>query len=260
MGRPEPEQTVIGVDMEYLSTTFAIPDQLRDWKGLVTLPDIREHSRSGYLLPAEGGRWQAIIGERHLTTDRSASIDGFRELARTLRTQTIYDAITRAESLDTVHRFKFPENVWHHFDRLAEFPERLLPLGDAMCRFNPIYGQGMAVAAQQAAALRTLLQQRVHAASPLTGLQHNHLAAAVPVIDAAWSLSAIPDFAHPSTRGDRPADLEDRLRFTSGLYRLGARDPSVHKLLDSIRHLIVSPVALRDPELVRRVEAEMASA
>ena len=92
---------------------------------------------------------------------------------------------------------------------------------------------------------------------PLGGLGQAFLAGIQPLIADAWSQSAVPDFAHPQTRGERPADLENSLRFGGGLLRLAGRDPAVHKLMMRVRQLVEPRSALGDPELVRRVESGM---
>jgi 2-polyprenyl-6-methoxyphenol hydroxylase-like FAD-dependent oxidoreductase len=116
--------------------------------------------------------------------------------ARQLRTPTIYDAIKDAKRLSEIARFRFPESRYRHYDRLANFPRGLLPIGDAICRFNPIYGRGMSVAAQQAHALARLLTVRAAEADPLEGL--------APAFLAQGANAAIPDFVYPDTRGARP--------------------------------------------------------
>jgi 2-polyprenyl-6-methoxyphenol hydroxylase-like FAD-dependent oxidoreductase len=81
-------------------------------------------------------------------------------MAQQVRTPTLYNAISRAKLLDDVVRFGFSASVWRHCTRLNSFPRRLIPLGDAICCLNPVYGQGMSVAAQEALLLQRLLRSR----------------------------------------------------------------------------------------------------
>jgi 2-polyprenyl-6-methoxyphenol hydroxylase-like FAD-dependent oxidoreductase len=251
-GRPRPERTDIGIDLTYATTTFAVPEGSRNWKAVVTIPEIPASSRTGYLVSMEGNRWTALISERHIEMP-SADPDEFMGRMQQLRTSTIYDAIKGARRLDGIHRFSIPENSWQHYERLEDFPQGLLPIGDAICRFNPVYGQGMTVAAQEACILKDLLAMRAGAKVPLAGLGQAFLAGIQPLIADAWAQSAVPDFVHPRTRGQPPADLDNSLRFGGGLLRLAGRDPAVHKLMIGVRQLIEPRSALGDPELVRRV-------
>jgi 2-polyprenyl-6-methoxyphenol hydroxylase-like FAD-dependent oxidoreductase len=256
-GHPQPERTTIGIDINYATTTFSIPKGERDWQLAVTFPDLQSNTRAGYLNPIEGDRWMVLVSERH-ATPWSVDLDQFLELLRGLRTPTIFDAVKDAEPVDRVHRFAFPQSSWLHYERLDQLPNGLLLIGDAICRLNPAYGQGMAVATQQARILKDLVREWSGKRSPLAGLGPAFMASVRPVIAGAWSQSAIPDFAHPQTRGDRPADIENSLRFRRGLLRLAAADPDVHRLMVGVRHLVEPAGALRDPEIVRRVEAELA--
>jgi 2-polyprenyl-6-methoxyphenol hydroxylase-like FAD-dependent oxidoreductase len=259
IGRAQPEQTAIGIDINYATTTFAIPKGERDWQLAVTFPDPQSNTRAGYFSPIEGDRWMVLVSERH-GPPPSADFNDFLELLKGLRTPTIFDAVKDARPVDKIHRFGFPESLWRHYERLDDLPTGLLVIGDALCRLNPAYGQGMAVATQEARVLKNLLGEWSGKHRPLAGLGRAFMAAVQPLIAAAWSQSAVPDFAHPQTRGDRPADIEDSLRFHKALLRLAAADPELHRLLVAVRHLAEPASALHDPEIVRRVEAEMARA
>jgi 2-polyprenyl-6-methoxyphenol hydroxylase-like FAD-dependent oxidoreductase len=260
IGRPLPEETTIGIDLGYATCIFAIPDDApTDWKGVMTFGQAPQNSRGGLLLPLEGNRWMATIGGRHGDVP-PGDADGFLTYAEAMRTPTIYNAISRAKPLDGVARYGFPESVRRHFERLEVFPRGLLPIADAICRFNPVYGQGMSVAAMEACLLRTLLERLGGGDSdPIAGLAPAFFAEVQTLIETPWSV-AIFDFAFPDTRGQRPADFETTLRFGIALTRLAAEDPDVHKLTAEVQNLLRPRSVYRDPALVQRVLAKMAEA
>jgi hypothetical protein len=97
----------------------------------ITFPDKPSMGKTGYLFPVEGGRWMAIVGDRHVAMPPD-SVEGFLELARQLRTSTIYDTLKRAKPVGKVHRFGFAESSWRHYERVEAFPRGLLPIGDAI--------------------------------------------------------------------------------------------------------------------------------
>ena len=130
-------------------------------------------------------------------------------------------------------------------------------MGDAVCRFNPIYGQGMSVAAQEACILRDIVAARTAAPDPLEGLPQAFFAAIQEVIDTPWTTSAVQDFAYPQTRGERPADIENTLKLAVALNRAAARDAAVHKLAVEVRQLLKPRSAYRDPAFVAKVFASM---
>ena len=115
----------------------------------------------------------------------------------------------------------------------------------------------MSVAAQEAQALGRLLAARAGEPDPLEGLGPPFFAEAAALIETPWLSAAIPDFVHPDTRGERPADLEQMLKFGLALTKLAARDPAVHTLMAEVQHLLKPRSVYRDPELVQRVLAVM---
>jgi 2-polyprenyl-6-methoxyphenol hydroxylase-like FAD-dependent oxidoreductase len=261
VGLPQPEATVIGVDIGYATAVFAIPDHApADWKAVLTMPQAPESSRGALLLPLEGGeRWMVSVGGRY-GEKPPGDAEGFLDFAQQLRTPTIHNAIRHAAPLSTVARFAFPASIWRHFERLQAFPQGLLPFGDAICRFNPVWGQGMTVAAQEAVLLRRLLGKIGGDDRALANLAPAFFVEACGVIEAPWGQAAVPDFVMPETQGERPPDFENQLRFGSALARLAAEDPEVHKLVAEVRHLIRPSSDLRSPDLVARVQALMTPA
>jgi 2-polyprenyl-6-methoxyphenol hydroxylase-like FAD-dependent oxidoreductase len=205
-------------------------------------------------MPLEGRRWIVTFAGRHGVRPPGDEA-GLMAYAQELRTTTIYDAIKHAKRLGDIVRFGFPESVWRHYERLDGFPGGLLPLGDAVCRFNPIYGQGMSVAAQEAHALGQVLARRAGERDPLDGLAPAFFHEAAALIDTPWATSAIPDFFHPDTRGERPANLQQMLKIGAAMGRLAAQDPAVHRLVTEVQHLLKPRSVYQDPQLVQRVMA-----
>jgi 2-polyprenyl-6-methoxyphenol hydroxylase-like FAD-dependent oxidoreductase len=259
MGRARPRETTVGINIGYATALFEIPEQRPDWKAVLTFPSAPSDSRCGYLLPVEGNRWMVCMTE--LQCQRPPlHLAAFLDAARRLRTRTIYEAIRSARPAGSPQRFVLPESSWRHYDTVVDFPQGLIPIGDAVCRFNPIYGQGMSVAAREASILADLLGQRAGDGGGLAGLLQEYLTEVQPWIAGAWSMSSLPDLAYPQTRGERPADLEERLNFMSALYQVAARDHDVHELLVAVRYLARPDNALHEAGLIDRVRAEMAAA
>jgi 2-polyprenyl-6-methoxyphenol hydroxylase-like FAD-dependent oxidoreductase len=259
-GRGRPRETTMGVDLSYSTAAFAIPDHaLPDFAALASLPKAPEGSRCGYMLRIEGDRWHVVLVGRGADCPPGEA-DAYMEFARELTTPTVYNAIKDAEQLGDIARFSFPESVWRLFARMEDFPRGLLPIGDAICRFNPVYGQGMSVATKEAGLLHHALQTHAVEPDPLATLAQDFLADAEKLIETPWAASALPDLIYPQTRGERPADLEERLKFQGALNRIAVRDPAIHKLLFEVQYLVKPVSALDDPKIAEKVAAEMAKA
>jgi 2-polyprenyl-6-methoxyphenol hydroxylase-like FAD-dependent oxidoreductase len=259
MGRARPRETSVGVDIGYATATFEIPERRPDWRAVLTFAGAPDDRRNGFLLAVEDNRWMVCIAELHCSRP-PLDLTEFLDAASRLRTRTIHDAIRNARPMGMPQRFALAESSWRHYETMAEFPQGLIPIGDAICRFDPVFGQGMSVAAREASILADLLLRRAGDGKGLAGLPRDYLAEVQPWIAGAWSMSATPDLAYPQTRGERPADLEHTLDFVSALHRVAASDPEVHELLVAVRHLARRSDVLQEPELVDRVRAEMAAA
>ena len=131
----------------------------------------------------------------------------------------------------------------------------MLPLGDAYCRFNPVYGQGMSVAVQEAKLLGELLTALRARDDALESLSPAYFAAARTLIDGPWTMVGNLDFIWPETTGQRPVRFDEIVKFGSALVRLAAQDPIIHKLTIEVQHLLKPQSVYRDPNLRQRVLA-----
>jgi 2-polyprenyl-6-methoxyphenol hydroxylase-like FAD-dependent oxidoreductase len=142
---------------------------------------------------------------------------------------------------------RYPASVRRHYERVRRLPEGHLVLGDALCTFNPIYGQGMTIAALEAVLLRRLLD------AGTAGLPRRFFRAAAKLLGPAWSISAGNDLRFPQVPGRRP--LSGRLvnRYLGRYHRAATTDPVLGTAFIRVANLIDPPHALLAPRLVLRV-------
>jgi 2-polyprenyl-6-methoxyphenol hydroxylase-like FAD-dependent oxidoreductase len=252
----KPSTIEIGMDQAYSTLVFEKPDDApTDWLAVIHAPAPPKSSRHGVIFPMEGGRWSASLAEDHKAPP--GDVEGFMEFVASFRTPTIHRAIRDAKRVGDVARFRMPASVRCAYDRLDRFPRGLIPLGDSACRFPPIFGQGMSVAAQECSVLAGLIESRRWRADPLDGLAEAFLAEIQPLLETPWS-HAMAELVHPETRGERPPDLEQKLKYGRALLQLSAEDPEIDRTLSEVRALLKPFSALREPKLASRVEAILA--
>jgi 2-polyprenyl-6-methoxyphenol hydroxylase-like FAD-dependent oxidoreductase len=259
VGSAKPAAIEIGINQAYATTVFDMPeDAPTDWHFVVHAPKPPGSSRLGIIQPMEGRRWSVSLCVNHGETP-PGDIDGFMAFAKSFRMQTIYNAIRGAKPVGDIARFGMPYSVRRAFDKLDRFPRGLVALGDSVCRFPPVQGQGMSVAAQEAHVLASLLESRRGRADPLGGLAEAFFSEIQPLLEAPWAV-AMNDLVYPQTRGERPPDFETRMQYARALMRLAAEDAETDRLVFEVRSLLKPHSALREPELASRVMSMMAAA
>jgi hypothetical protein len=137
--------------------------------------------------------------------------------------------------------------VRRHYEKLTRFPERYLVLGDAMCSFNPVYGQGMSVAAMQAMALRDRLRLGV---TPDAGEFFPEVSR---IIDTPWEISVSGDLDFPGVTGPRPLKVRVGNAYMARLQYAATKDPKVTEGFMRVAGLLDRPDALMRPAMLRRV-------
>jgi 2-polyprenyl-6-methoxyphenol hydroxylase-like FAD-dependent oxidoreductase len=258
-GLPRPDETEIGIDQAYSTAIFERPATApTNWKSMIVLPSAPTSSRGGFLFPIEDNKWIVSAGGNHGDAP-PGDLAGFLEFLKSLRTPTIYNAVKDAQPVGEIARFVLPSSVRRHFEKIQKFPRGLLVIGDGVCRFNPVFGQGMSVAAQEAVVLDRLLATIADDQNALGELALKFFAACQDIIETPWAV-AMSDFVYPKTRGQRPPDFGQRIQYGIALTRLASEDAAVHKLTTEVNHLLKPQSALREPELAKRVMERMTTA
>src|SRR6266545_3175134 len=164
LGYSPPAKATVTSFLGYASCYYAIPaDFDADWRVLFLQADPAANARGGVLFPIEGNRWMVTLagrGRDYPPTDE----EGFLAFAGSLRSPLLHEAIRGAERLTPIHAYRQTDNQRRFYERLPRLPQRFLVIGDGVCAFNPLYGQGMTVAAQSALVLDRLLRERSNGA------------------------------------------------------------------------------------------------
>jgi 2-polyprenyl-6-methoxyphenol hydroxylase-like FAD-dependent oxidoreductase len=255
LGWERPAMTEVGVDLSYATAVVEIPPNAPpDWKLVLTQPDPPFLALHAVLVPTEDGRWIVAIAD-HGAAARPETWDAFLEASRALAAPTVYNALRYATPPSGIRHYRFPASTWKHFERLPRLPRGVLPVADALCRFNPIHGQGMSSAAKQARLLQDVLGRAAAEADPITALQAGFIAKVASVLETPWSMSTSADLAFPMTRGERPQNFEEAQQFEAALFRAVAADPVVHRAMMEVAQLLHPHSRLQETAIMRRIEA-----
>ncbi|MHA6785699.1 FAD-dependent oxidoreductase [Pseudonocardia saturnea] len=244
MGFPAPEVERITIDLGYCTRHY----RLGGGGGSLGTDGVLVAAtpgspRLGTIMPIEGDRHIVTLGGMlgdHPPTD----VAGFTAFAATLPAPDIADALRDAEPLDDGAAFRFPADQRHHYERLRRAPAGFLVIGDAVCSFNPVYAQGMTVAAVEALVLRDLL--RAHdQIDPLEWYRRIG-----PVVGGAWESAAGGDLAFPGVTGRRTASMRVAAAYLPRLFRAATRDADLARAVVRVVGMVDGPGTLLRPTVV----------
>ena len=201
------------------------------------------------LLPMEHDRWIVTIAGVNGET-APTDPDGMLAYARTLDSPVIADVMEVSEPLTEPVTHRFPANTRRHVERMRRFPLGWVLLGDAVCSFNPIYGQGMTTAAQQADALARQLDR---AGAIDRSFARAYFKAASRTVNTPWSIAVGGDFVYEDTSGKKPFGTDLVNRYMDRVVKAGQHDDHVVIRLNETLTLLRSPQRLMAPTFVLRV-------
>jgi hypothetical protein len=206
------------------------------------------HHPSVLLTACEHETWMLAVGR---SLDSGGAPGDFAEmlgLAEQVLPQTISDGLRAAHPSGEIAMFRNPASVWRRYDQMQRFPPGLLVVGDAHCSLNPIYGQGMTMAALQAVALRDCL----HGGD--TDLARRFFANSAQPIGQAWARNRSAE-RPPEVRTKR--SIRERLdgRIAKATLTAASSDATVAERLLRVAHLIDPPARVNDPKLLPRIIA-----
>ncbi|MFG3017213.1 NAD(P)/FAD-dependent oxidoreductase [Streptomyces sp. NPDC048254] len=202
--------------------------------------------RFGIALPVERDRWIVAVGGlrgHEPPTDQ----EGFAAFAATLASPALAGFLAGAVADSPLRGFRPPGSRRRHFDRTARRPEGFVVVGDAVCTFNPVYGQGMTVAVRQALALRGVLTD--HGTGP--GFTRRVQRAVAAEATGPWKIAEAEDLRHPGTRGGHRTPLH-RLQhaYLDRVQRAATADVTANYALLDVLALCAPPTRLFAPSVL----------
>ncbi|HSF97718.1 MAG TPA: hypothetical protein VLA55_03405 [Ornithinibacter sp.] len=243
LGYPAPQQEKIRIGVGYASRHYRVrPETLGNDLVAISAP-IPGRPRGGGLSLIEDGSClvtlMGVLGD-HPPTDP----EGFARFAADLAQPDIHDILREAQPLDEPVAYRYPSSVRNRYDRLTRFPEGLAVLGDAVCTLNPIYGQGMTVAALEAAALSPYLAD---------GQTRDHRLEVGRISGVAWAMALGADLSFPEVQGTRTPATRFLGRYVRRLQKGAEHDAHLGQAFLRVTSMVDPPSALLRPSVVMRV-------
>ncbi|MFG2873794.1 NAD(P)/FAD-dependent oxidoreductase [Streptomyces sp. NPDC048337] len=248
LGLPSPRTTTVDAQVGYASRTFSYPEGQAPpaWMGLLQPLRAPDFHKGCYAIQIENNALHVTLhGAKGAQLPHGD--DDFLAYAKTLR-GPIAETIASLTPTSSVRRYARTVNRKIAYHRLARWPDGLIALGDAVCTFNPAYGQGMTVAALEARLLEQMLGNR-RARTPLDGQEFQKRLARVTA--SSWLMATTPDRAWEDARPAWPVKAGNW--FMNRLIDTVPHDPRLYTAFSGLFHMTAGPLTLANPRLLSSV-------
>lgn len=258
LGIHPPRETVVDAHAGYSSRWYQAPapEALPHdwwWKGIWLDLKLPRHPVAGVLFPVEGNRWTvtlAGVAKRYpprTEADFTATLDQ-------LRSPILADAIRMAEPISSVYAYRQMANRFRHYEKWSEQLDGFVAVGDSVCAFNPVYGQGMTTGALSALIMDECLKRRDPTCE---GLSRSFFTAQARVQADAWDLATGADFGFPDTDGERPVGLRITGLYMAALFTAAIDDMRLRRQVGEVLQMLKPPSSLFSPFVAARVARGM---
>jgi len=240
-----PDKTEVKIDLFYASMIFKeLSPCARDWHSLLVYPNPPDMDRGGSISPIEGDRYHVMLlgyGDNSPPRD----LTDFLQYAKSLDQPYVFEAIKNGVADSGIQVYRFPALQRYHYEKLSEFPPGLLIFGDAFCRLDPLFAQGMSIAAKEAELLRKMLRKYDNK-KRLTLHFHRQTSR---IIDVPWLIALTEDFRFRSTSGKKPMGLSFLQWYVKKVVYACEHNKDVYGQFMKVLHLKAHPASLFKPNL-----------
>ncbi|MGH7864653.1 MAG: FAD-dependent oxidoreductase [Candidatus Binataceae bacterium] len=253
LGFDGPDDTVVDSHTGYASRWYQRTASAKRppnwwWKGVWIDPIAGDASSAGVLFPVERDRFiitTAGIGGNYPPGDEQ----GFTAALGSLRSPIIHEEVQLAEPISPVYSNRQMANRWRHYERWPARLDGFVALGDSVCAFNPVYGQGMTTGAVSALILRDCLRR---GAVNDVELPRKFFAALAKFQAQPWGLATGADFRFPHTEGRRPRAGRIFDPILQAMFQAGNEDEVVRERIGDVIQMMKQPSSLFGPAILAR--------
>ncbi|EEM83636.1 FAD-dependent oxidoreductase [Bacillus thuringiensis] len=244
------QEEKVRIDLFYATKMFKLKENEElDCCNMLMSPSFPDNPYGVLIQTIEDNRYfvtfSGYANEKAPQTD-----DEFYDFAENLSISNVTDFLNKAEGITDIKTYKIPYQVRRRFDLVNNVPEGLLVIGDAQCRFDPVFGQGISVAAMEAHQLQLLLQDRKQLDKTFTQQFYKK---AATIIETAWDMTTTEISRHPQLKRELTTKQKFQLWYTKQIYRLSASNSDVYIRLVRVMNLIRSPFHLFHPKVLLAV-------
>ncbi|EWG11345.1 FAD-dependent oxidoreductase [Cytobacillus firmus] len=243
LGMAQPKKTEISINLYYANRIYRRLRADPEWKSLLVYPNPPRQSFGGAASPTENNDLMITLfgyGANNPPADNNE----FLETAKSLEKPHIYDCIKNGEPVSDIKVYRFPSMRRYHFEKMKTFPKGLLVMGDAFCRMDPVFAQGMSIAAKEAKALQEILISAGEA-DP-----YNFHRKISKIVDIPWLIALTEDFRFSHTAGAKPWGLPLLQWYVKKVVNACSFDPYTYDCFMKVLHLQAHPAVLFTPRAV----------
>jgi 2-polyprenyl-6-methoxyphenol hydroxylase-like FAD-dependent oxidoreductase len=229
-GRPVADRSTTNAN--YTSLLLRIPEGIIKERMTFVVPE-PEKPTGGAFSVYEHDTWIFTL-TRLADNEPPNDLTGMIRMATQFAPPALLRALKRGEPIGEISVFRYPGAIWRRYDQMDRFPAGFLVFGDAICSTNPIYGQGMTVAALEATALQDCL------ADGSGDLSRRFFAAAADHIGPMWASNQFNDLYMDGGDPDRAASKE-LLEFREAVLSAAESSPALTEKLYRSMNLVDPP-------------------
>lgn len=247
-GRTVPKETV-EIGLCYATRKYTLSEPPKHFKIKILYPDPAKETLGGTLSMVENNQCIVTING-YLNTLNPVDVkdsEGFLKMTEKLPLPDIFKELQNGTSISDTAIYQVPQIQWRHFEKV-DLPDGLLVAGDAICRINPVFGQGMSIAALEALAIGDYFATTSHI-GPMKKLQKQ----LAKIISPVWSMVLCEDFRYSDVKGKKPFGLTFQQWYVKKIFLLSAKNQAIYKDLVRVMNLVGPATILFKPSTLKEV-------